>query len=288
MINPFVASKSNEIITDLNSPDMEANLTEVVGLIFETNQIVTTNSTYAHPPIISEASDSRVSEFEDYSYNHNPNPGKTYNATYTHTFIENCYELDAIVPTYYVFAGIWTVMALGFTGYLYKQPSEARLSLQKSLIIFPALKALEVVLEGAYLGFCPWLTMSSNSFQYIQMARISVVTICYTVFLAFFYLLCKGWQIVVQQLNRNQATNLTMIMGAVYLVYSAYFLSLEFETIFMTMNFVLAFMYACLAFTYTRNNLSNMKRVAQYLSMIEQNQENIMSESLRLKFYMIK
>ena len=37
MINPFVASKSNEIITDLNDPDMIDNLTEVVGLIFETN-----------------------------------------------------------------------------------------------------------------------------------------------------------------------------------------------------------------------------------------------------------
>ena len=61
-----------------------------------------------------------------------------------------------------------------------------------------------------------------------------------------------------------------MIMGAVYLVYSAYFLSLEFETIFMSMNFVLAFMYALLAFTYTRNNLANMKRVTQYIGIIEE------------------
>ena len=62
-----------------------------------------------------------------------------------------------------------------------------------------------------------------------------------------------------------------MIMGAVYLVYSAYFLSLEFKTIFMSMNFVLAFMYALLAFVYTRNNLASMKRVYQYLGIIEQN-----------------
>ena len=79
-----------------------------------------------------------------------------------------------------------------------------------------------------------------------------------------------------------------MIMGAVYLVYSAYFLSLEFQTIFMTMNFVLAFMYGCLGITYTRNNLGNMKKVVTYLQMIAANQENVMSESLRLKFYMIK
>jgi len=81
---------------------------------------------------------------------------------------------------------------------------------------------------------------------------------------------------------------LTMIMGAVYLVYSAYFLSLEFQTIFMTMNLVLALMYAMLGFTYTRNNVVNLKRVGTYLSIIAGNQENVMSETLRLKFYMIK
>lgn len=56
----------------------------------------------------------------------------------------------------------------------------------------------------------------------------------------------------------------------------------------MTMNFVLAFMYGCLGFTYTKNNLQNMKKVAHYLSLIQQNQENIMTESLRLKFFMIR
>ena len=79
-----------------------------------------------------------------------------------------------------------------------------------------------------------------------------------------------------------------MIMGAVYLVYSAYFLSLEFETIFMTMNIVLALMYLCLGVTYTRNNVVNLKRVATYLQIIAGNQENVMTETLRLKFYMIK
>ena len=57
------------------------------------------------------------------------------------------------------------------------------------------------------------------------MARISIVTIVYTVYLALFYMFCKGWSITIFQMNRNQATYLTMIMGTVYLVYSAYFLS---------------------------------------------------------------
>jgi len=83
---------------------------------------VTTNSTYEHPPIISEASYDTVSKFEYYSYNHKDDStkDKEFHATYTHTFVENCYVLDAVVPTYYVFASLWTVMALGFTGFLYK------------------------------------------------------------------------------------------------------------------------------------------------------------------------
>lgn len=81
---------------------------------------MTTNATYAHPPIISEASENRVGEFEYYSYNHKNDPDKNYHVTYTHIFIENCYVLDAVVPSYYVFASLWTAMALGFTGFLYK------------------------------------------------------------------------------------------------------------------------------------------------------------------------
>lgn len=64
--------------------------------------------------------------------------------------------------------------------------------------------------------------------KYLDMARISIVTITYTVFLALMYLISKGWNLILFQLTRNQATYLTMIMGAVYLAYSAFFLSNDF------------------------------------------------------------
>jgi len=35
--------------------------------------------------------------------------------------------------------------------------------------------------------------VTNSAVQYVQMARISVITIAYTVFLSIFYLLCKGW-----------------------------------------------------------------------------------------------
>ena len=43
--------------------------------------------------------------------------------------------------------------------------------------------------------------------------------------------------------DRNQATNLTMIIGIVYLMYSAYFLSSELIGMTQFVNFILAFLY---------------------------------------------
>lgn len=50
-----------------------------------------------------------------------------------------------------------------------------------------------------------------------------------------------------------------MIMGGVYLAYSAYFLSLDFNTIFLIMNVALLILYVVLGVTYVRNCWENMK-----------------------------
>ena len=70
------------------------------------------------------------------------------------------------------------------------------------------------------------------------MARISIVTIVYTIVIALLYIISKGWQTLIFQMSRNQATSLTMIMGGVYLTYSAYFLSSDFSgiSVFMKVN----------------------------------------------------
>ena len=125
--------------------------------------------------------------------------------------------------------------------------------------------------------------MDNSTYQYIQMAKISIITICYTVFVAIFYLLCKGWQLTVQQLNRNQATNLTMIMGAVYLLYSAYFLSVDFSSIYTIMSVIIALLYLGLAYAFTINNYKNRKRISAHMEMLDPNQENVMREAFLMK-----
>jgi len=118
------------------------------------------------------------------------------------------------------------------------------------------------------------------------MARISVVTISYTIYLAYFYLLCKGWSTTIAQLSRNQATNLTMIMGAVYLAYSAYFLSTDFTTISKVMDIILCLTYIALSITYGANCKVCLNTLNEYLR--ESNEQNMMNSSLRIKRNMVR
>jgi len=142
--------------------------------------------------------------------------------------------------------------------------------------MLPTLKCFETLLEGGFLAYCPWYSLTSNGVQYMQMARISIITITYTVFLSFLYLMCKGWQTTISQLSRNQATNLTMIMGGVYLTYSAYFLSVDFNTIYLIMNFVMVLVYGSLGYVYYKNARENIRLCNSYLREMPNGEENIM------------
>lgn len=122
----------------------------------------------------------------------------------------------------------------------------------------------------------------------MQMSRISVITITYTVFLSFLYLICKGWSTTIQQLTRNQATNLTMIMGGVYLSYSAYFLSVDFRVIYIIMNVLMSILYASLGVIFIKNCVENIKLCESYLAEMVNGEANIMQDSLQVKKTMIK
>ncbi len=79
-----------------------------------------------------------------------------------------------------------------------------------------------------------------------------------------------------------------MIMGAVYLLYSAYFLSIDFSGIFRIMSITIATLYAALAYSFTTNNVKNRKKIAGHMQMLDPNQENVMRQSFVLKNAMIK
>jgi len=79
-----------------------------------------------------------------------------------------------------------------------------------------------------------------------------------------------------------------MIMGAVYLLYSAYFLSQDFQSIYKIMSIIIAILYLGLAYSFTVNNVRNRKKIASHMQMLDPNQENVMRASFLLKTQMIK
>ncbi len=124
--------------------------------------------------------------------------------------------------------------------------------------MIPVCKVLETIVSGFYFDECPWIDYD-NSEKYLDMARISIVTIVYTIYLAVIFLICRGWNIILFNLTRNQATYLTMIMGATYLSYSAYFLSSDFEGIRVFMLIILVILYGFLGFMCLKNLVHNIK-----------------------------
>lgn len=79
-----------------------------------------------------------------------------------------------------------------------------------------------------------------------------------------------------------------MIMGGVYLTYSAYFLSVDFATIYFIMNFVMVALYGTLAYVYGKNSLENCSNCKSYIQEMVEGEPNIMHESLLLKSVMLK
>jgi hypothetical protein len=64
-----------------------------------------------------------------YSINYNGVVNPAYYATYSHFFIENCWVLDPIKPTYYAYGGTWAAIAIVFIVSLYCVPESERFSL---------------------------------------------------------------------------------------------------------------------------------------------------------------
>jgi hypothetical protein len=59
------------------------------------------------------------------------------------------------------------------------------------------------------------------------MGLISFSTLFETILLTIFYVLAKGWGIIRFYVLREEATHVTIALGAVYLNYSAFFVTIE-------------------------------------------------------------
>lgn len=92
-----------------------------------------------------------------------------------------------------------------------------------------------------------------------MMALVTVSTIYQTVYVSILLLIAKGWILVRTNLSRQQATSVTMLMGAVYLTYSAYYVSVNVNGIKNMIAMVINILYVILYFIVMRSAWNILK-----------------------------
>jgi hypothetical protein len=145
-------------------------------------------------------------------------------------------------------------------------------------------KAIELMLYAAVFNACPWVNTDIATEAYLRMGKVTVVTFTYTFFHAFIYLLCKGWHLTIHAIDRNQATNVTMVMGMIYLIYSAYFLTIDIEGMMEFVNIVLALVYFVLGLVNLQSLAIQIKITKRYLLVADDAIPQAFQRSVKLKY----
>lgn len=96
------------------------------------------------------------------------------------------------------------------------------------------------------------------------MGKVTSVTFTFTFINALYFLLCRGHATTVHSVNRDQATNLTMVMGIMYLLYSAYFLSSDFQNMAKVVNLLIAFVYLILGILNIGSLTKEIRKIKRY------------------------
>ena len=78
------------------------------------------------------------------------------------------------------------------------------------------------------------------------MALVTLSTIYQTIFISIILLLSKGWSIARSSLARHDLSTITLMMGAIYLVYSAFYVSINIEGMKLFISVVLNALYLIL------------------------------------------
>jgi hypothetical protein len=114
-----------------------------------------------------------------------------------HTFVERCYLLDAVWPTHLSLAGGWALVAFAWWLFTYRINKAHTLYMQRILFLVPCCKFMECFINGLFYAKCPWLGAQDAGEKYLEMARISIITVVYTMMLALLYIIAKGWQTLI-------------------------------------------------------------------------------------------
>jgi hypothetical protein len=118
---------------------------------------------------------------------------------------------------------------------------EYSFSLQKIMVSIPSFFIAVVLLDYLSWKACPWLNLSSS--QYLQIVNIALDTIFNTLFVGFCLFVSRGWKIVKNSFEREELSRITLVVGIFYLVYSAYFIASDIQSLKVIIIIALTVMY---------------------------------------------
>ncbi|TNV81093.1 hypothetical protein FGO68_gene12974 [Halteria grandinella] len=142
----------------------------------------------------------------------------------SHLYDESCGHLDLLTYysyiltcVYFLVLGTWVTL----TWYIYGVWSDHNRAfgtsgnlLQRALTVIPALKLVKTFIFAQYASACPWNDQLSA--RYMMMALVTTSTIYQTTLITMFLLISKGWPLIRQSLNREEALHLMLMMGALW------------------------------------------------------------------------
>jgi hypothetical protein len=149
----------------------------------------------------------------------------------------------------------------------------------------PTLKLLQVFIYGIYVGECPWVNQIQA--RYMMMALVTISTIYQTVFVALILLISKGWNVARTSLSRNDLSSITLLMGAVYLTYSAYYVSINIQGMKLFIGFILNILYLGLFVVVIKNTLETRQALQTEFTILRNNEIRQLLDAMALKLQMM-
>jgi len=129
--------------------------------------------------------------------------------------------LGSIIPAYWVFAGLWFVIFIGFGFKNFATLKQGTCLVMRQLL--PIFKALEVSLIAANLAQCPWFT--ANSSTYNEWVYLVIVSPIYVYYIVAFYMLSKGMNISQPELENRDIIGIVLLIAFFTVCYSILFIS---------------------------------------------------------------
>ena len=103
------------------------------------------------------------------------------------------------------------------------------------------------------------------------MALVTLSTIYQTIFISLILLLSKGWSIARSSLARQDLSTITLMMGAIYLVYSAFYVSINIEGMKLFISVVLNALYLILMIIVLKNAIETRTLLRAQQQVIHEN-----------------